>query len=106
MSRNVGSVSPGCRSPGRSASPTPGDALEFLRVSAPKLVVHIIIAVVLIYLVKLVTSRLTKFTHRDVVSTSRAQQLRTAAGVINSVAVFVIVFMTLMQILATVHINM
>ena len=34
-----------------------GDALEFLRVSAPKLVVHIIIAVVLIYLVKLVTSR-------------------------------------------------
>jgi small-conductance mechanosensitive channel len=80
------------------------DALEFLRVDVPKLLVIVIIAFVLIRLMKVVINRLLAFSRQE--SGARAQQLRTAAGVIGSVGTFVIVFLALMQILPVLGVNM
>ena len=81
-----------------------GDGLEFLRVDVPKLLVIVVLAFVLIRLMKAVINRLLAFSRRE--SGARAQQLRTAAGVIGSVGTFVIVFLALMQILPVLGVNM
>lgn len=80
------------------------DALEFLRVDVPKILVIAVLAFVLIRLMKLVINRLLAFSRHE--SGARAQQLRTAAGVIGSVGTFVIVFLALMQILPVLGVNM
>ncbi|HLK33125.1 MAG TPA: mechanosensitive ion channel family protein [Terriglobales bacterium] len=80
------------------------DALEFLRVDVPKIIVIIIIAFALIRLMKVVINRLQAFSRHE--SGARAQQLRTAAGVIGSVGTFVIIFLALMQILPVLGVNM
>jgi small conductance mechanosensitive channel len=80
------------------------DSLEFLRVDVPKLLVIIVLAFVLIRLIKVVINRLLAFSRHE--SGARAQQLRTAAGVIGSVGTFVIVFLALMQILPVLGVNM
>ena len=80
------------------------DGLEFLRVDVPKLLVIVVLAFVLIRLMKIVINRLLAFSRHE--SGARAQQLRTAAGVIGSVGTFVIVFLALMQILPVLGVNM
>ncbi len=80
------------------------DALQFLRVDIPKIVVIIVLAFILIRLMKVVINRLLAFSRHE--SGARAQQLRTAAGVIGSVGTFVIVFLALMQILPVLGVNM
>jgi small conductance mechanosensitive channel len=80
------------------------DGLEFLRVDVPKLLVIVVLAFVLIRLVKIGISRLLAFSRHE--SGARAQQLRTAAGVIGSVGTFVIIFLALMQILPVLGVNM
>jgi small conductance mechanosensitive channel len=80
------------------------DGLEFLRVDVPKLLVIVLLAFVLIRLVKIVINRLLAFSRHE--SGARAQQLRTAAGVIGSVGTFVIIFLALMQMLPVLGVNM
>jgi moderate conductance mechanosensitive channel len=80
------------------------DALRFLRHDAPKIALVVFVAVFLIELLRIVTGRLVKFSRSQEAGT-RAQQLRTLAGVINSVGTFVIVFIALMQVLDAVRIN-
>jgi small conductance mechanosensitive channel len=80
------------------------DGLEFLRVDVPKLLVIVVLAFVLIRLVKIVINRLLAFSRHE--SGARAQQLRTAAGVIGSVGTFVIIFLALMQMLPVLGVNM
>jgi moderate conductance mechanosensitive channel len=80
------------------------DGLEFLRVDVPKLLVIVVLAFVLIRLMKIVINRLLAFSRHE--SGARAQQLRTAAGVIGSVGTFVIIFLALMQILPVLGVNM
>lgn len=83
------------------------DALEFLRRDAPKIVIIIVVSFVLIRLVSLFTNRLKKISHAHAFpSGMRSQQLRTLAGVINGVGIFVIIFLALMQILPVLGINM
>jgi len=79
----------------------------FLRKDAPKILVVLAVAIVLVRLLKLTTSRLARLSHRErLPSALRAQQLRTLAGVLNSVGVAVIVFIAAMQILPLLGINM
>lgn len=83
------------------------DALEFLRKDAPKILFIIVLALVLIRVMKAITNRLATFSRQQSLPTGvRTQQLRTLAGVIHSVSVFVIVFLALMQILPVLGINM
>src|SRR5512132_3756449 len=82
------------------------DALEFLRKDAPKIIVIILIAAVLIKLLRIVNRRLVQFSRREETTAGvRSQQLRTVASVINGVGLFVIVFESLLMILQEVNIN-
>ncbi|MGH9510897.1 MAG: mechanosensitive ion channel family protein [Terriglobales bacterium] len=69
-----------------------GDAMEFVRTSVPKLILIIIAAFVLIRVVRIMTRRMSSFQEKKLPSGLRSQQIRTLAGVLNSVGVFVIVF--------------
>ena len=79
----------------------------FVRKDVPKIAVVIVVAFVLVRLLRLATSRLAKLSRRESLPTAlRAQQLRTLAAVINSVGIAVIVFLSAMQILPLLGINM
>jgi len=79
----------------------------FLRKDAPKILVVLVVAIILVRLLKLTTSRLARLSHRERLPNAlRAQQLRTLAGVLNSVGAAVIVFIAAMQILPLLGINM
>ena len=80
------------------------DALSFLRVDVPRIILIVIVAFVLIRLMKLVINRLVAFSRHE--SGARAQQLRTAAGVITSVGTFIILFVAAMMVLSVMQINM
>jgi small-conductance mechanosensitive channel len=81
------------------------DALDFLRRDAPKIILVLLVAVVLVRLMRSVTRRLIAFS-REQLEPSRAQQLRTLASVINGVWLFVVCFVALMQVLPVLGINM
>jgi len=80
------------------------DLLHFLRHDVPKVLLLVLVAFILIRLLHLVTNRLIRFSTRE--SGARAQQLRTVAGVITSVGIFIIVFLASMQILQQFGVNM
>jgi small conductance mechanosensitive channel len=75
------------------------DARTFLRHDAPKLVLVIVGSLVLIRLVRLLTSKIAALQSRNIPSGLSSQQVRTLASVINSVGVFVILFWALLQTL-------
>lgn len=79
----------------------------FLRKDAPKILVVLAVAIILVRLLKLTISRLARLSNREgLPSALRAQQLRTLAGMLNSVGAAVIVFVAAMQILPLLGINM
>jgi small conductance mechanosensitive channel len=76
------------------------DDLTWLQGVAQEVVLVLFIAFVLIYLMRLGTRRLVKLSHaQELISGRRALQLRTLAGVLNSMGVFFVVFMASMWIL-------
>jgi small-conductance mechanosensitive channel len=76
------------------------DAHEWLHHQLPKLIGILVVAFILTRLLKLVTSRLERFSRRVPERTAiRSQQLRTLASVIQSVGTFVILFLAALQIL-------
>lgn len=84
-----------------------GDALDFLHVRAPRILVILVIALVLAWLLRTVTRRLRSFGETKALPTGlRAQQFKTLSGVIYSAGVFVIMFQALLQVLAALDINM
>jgi small conductance mechanosensitive channel len=83
------------------------DALEFLHVKAPKIIVTLLLAGILIWLLRWVTRRLRQFSDSKSLSPGlRHQQLRTLSSFIRSFGMFVIVFLTLLEILPILGINM
>ena len=83
------------------------DALQFLRVRVPKILVIVAVAFVLGWLLRMVTRRLRGFAEsKTLPSGLRAQQFRTLSGVIYSAGLFVIMFQALLQVLAVLDINM
>ena len=82
------------------------DALNFLRVDAPKILIIVVVTFGLIRLLKALTRRLRSLGETKGLSGLRAQQLRTLSGVVYSTGVFVLVFLALLQILPVLGINM
>ena len=83
------------------------DTLEFLRRDAPRIIVIIIVAAVLIKLLRMVTARLIQFSRSEALPSGvRSQQLNTLASVVNGVGTFVVLFLASMQILPVLGINM
>src|SRR5277367_5426420 len=75
------------------------DAFDFARHQFPRILAVLLIAFILSRLLKLVTRHLTELSHRhDLPSSVRSQQLRTLSSVSYSIGLFVILFITSMQI--------
>jgi len=83
-----------------------GDSLNFLHHDAPKLLVILIGAFVTIRVLRVVTSRVTALQSHRLPSGIRSQQVRTLAGVINSIGVTVVFFVALLQVLSLLGINL
>ena len=76
------------------------DLAYWLRHALPRVLVILIVAAVLTRVLGLFTGKLEEFSKREELpSRLRAQQLRTVAAVIQSVGIFVIYFLALLQIL-------
>jgi small-conductance mechanosensitive channel len=76
------------------------DGLEFLHRDAPRILAILIISLILLWILRLITSRLRVLSKRQAFPSGiRAQQLSTLAGVISGVGIFVIVFTAGIQIL-------
>jgi len=83
------------------------DALNFLRVDAPKVLIIVVVTFGLIRLLKSLTRRLRCLGEtKDLPTGLRAQQIRTLSGVVYSAGVFALVFLALLQILPVLGINM
>ncbi len=83
------------------------DAFDFLRHQVPKIVAVLIIAFILTRLLKLVSRHLSELGNRQGLPSSlRSQQLRTISSVIYSVGTIVIIFISAMQVLPLLGINM
>src|SRR5438309_4748094 len=84
-----------------------GDAASWTRHNLVKLLAVVVLALLLIQVLKMATRRLGLFSERQHLPHGmRAQQLRTLAGVIDSVGIAVIVFIALMQALPMFGIDM
>jgi small conductance mechanosensitive channel len=87
-----------------------GDWYNFFRHAVPKIIVVLVGAIILIWLLKLVTGRLVRFAGRKdlpvPIDPYHAHQLRTLAGVIYSVGIAVVAFFAAMQILPLLGIDM
>jgi small conductance mechanosensitive channel len=82
------------------------DAQFWLRHDAPRIIGIIILALVVIRLLRMITHRLAAFSRRETLpSKIRAQQLRTLASVLYSVGFAVILFVTALEILSVLNIN-
>jgi len=76
------------------------DSLEFLREEVPRLIVVLIGFFILLWLLRVVTGRIRKFSKREgLPSRVRAQQLATLASVVKGTGTFVLIFLTLIEIL-------
>jgi len=79
--------------------------LEFIQDKVPTILVDLILAIILIRLLRMITRPLGRYSREAAPGGVRGQQLRTLAGVINGVGMFVIVFVTALQILPLLNIN-
>src|SRR5215472_17520241 len=82
------------------------DLIGFARHQLPKLFAVLVLAFVLIRLLTVVTRKMVELSRRKAVHPAiRAQQISTVVGVIRSAGIFVIVLVTLMQVLLVFDIN-
>src|SRR3954454_7456040 len=82
------------------------DALGFLQHGAPRVAGILIVAALLLRLLRGVTRKLVAYSHDPAHNAStRGRQLRTLAGIVNSVGTTVIVFLAGMQVLQVLGIN-
>ena len=75
------------------------DSVTFLRHDVPKILLVVLAAVVLIRIVRAVTRGMSAVRARGLAKGIQAQQVRTLASVINSIAAFVIIFVAVLEIL-------
>jgi len=75
------------------------DSINFLRHDAPKILLVVVGALILIRILRAITKGMTSVRSRNLTSGFRAQQINTLAGVINSIGTFVIAFVAMLEIL-------
>jgi moderate conductance mechanosensitive channel len=82
------------------------DARMFLRHDVPKILLVIVVAFALARLLRLITGKVASLQAGKLPSGIRAQQVRTLASVINSIGVFVIVFVAALEVLPLLGLNL
>src|SRR5882724_3279746 len=93
----LGEVVPEIIDPSSLARSWKEDGIKFVREGAPKIALVLLLAVVLIWLLRIITNKVAALQIRK--TGMRTQQVRTLAGIVNSVGVFVILFWAAMEIL-------
>jgi small conductance mechanosensitive channel len=84
-----------------------GDITAWARRDAPKLLIVLIIAAILLRLLGIITRRLERYSHaQQVTGGLRGQQLRTLASIIGSVGAVVVYFLAALQVLPLFGIDM
>jgi small-conductance mechanosensitive channel len=82
------------------------DTIEFLRHDVPKIVVVVVGAYILIRVLRAIANKSTDLQIRKLPPGVRVQQVRTVAGVLTSVGVFVIYFVALLMVLGQLGLNL
>jgi small-conductance mechanosensitive channel len=82
------------------------DFIRFLHQDAPKILFLILMAFVVIRIFRAIVGKMASLQEKRLPSGIRAQQVRTLAAVINSVGVFVVVFVSALMILGTLGLNL
>jgi small conductance mechanosensitive channel len=82
------------------------DAQEFVRLKLPHLVVVIVIAFILYRILSLITFHMTRVAERHAASPDRIHQVKTVAGVLRATGITVISFITGLQALEIVGLNL
>jgi moderate conductance mechanosensitive channel len=83
-----------------------GDAMEFLHKHAPRIALILILAFLGLRLFKVIVRKMVAFQSKRPSQAVRAQQIQTLAGVINSIGVFLIVFVSGLEVLQELDINL
>jgi len=82
------------------------DTIEFLRHDVPKIVLILVGAYILIRVLRAIANKITDPPIRKLPPGVRVQQVRTVAGVLTSVGVFVISFVALLMVLGQLGLNL
>ena len=82
------------------------DTIEFLRHDVPKIALVVVGAYILIRLLRVIANKSTDLQIRKLPQGVRVQQVRTVAGVLTSVGVFVIYFVALLMVLGQLGLNL
>jgi len=82
------------------------DALEFLHQHAPRIVLILLLAFLGLRLFRVIVHKMVAFQSKRPSQAVRVQQIQTLAGVINSIGVFIIVFVAGLEVLQELHINL
>jgi small-conductance mechanosensitive channel len=82
------------------------DAQEFVRLKLPHLVVVVVIALVLYRILSLISFHMTRVAQRHAANFDRINQVRTVAGVLRATGITVIAFITGLQVLEIVGLNL
>jgi len=82
------------------------DTIEFLRHDVPKIALVVIGAYILIRVLRIIANKSTDLQIRKLPTGVRVQQVRTVAGVLTSVGVFVISFVALLMVLGQLGLNL
>jgi small-conductance mechanosensitive channel len=82
------------------------DFIRFLHQDAPKILFLILMAFVVIRIFRAIVGKMASLQEKRLPSGIRAQQVRTLAAVINSVGLFLVVFVSALMILGTLGLNL
>ena len=82
------------------------DCIRFLHQDAPKILFVAVMAFVVIRIFRAVVGKMASLQEKRLPSGMRAQQVRTLAAVINSVGVFVVMFVSTLMILGALGLNL
>ena len=82
------------------------DSRTFLRHDVPKILLVIVVAFLVARLLRLVTGKVASLQAGRLPSVIRAQQVRTLASVINSIGIFIIVFVAALEVLPLLGLNL
>ena len=82
------------------------DALEFLHQHAPRIALILLLAFFGLRLFRVIVHKMVAFQRKRPSQAVRVQQIQTLAGVINSIGVFIIVFVAGLEVLQELNINL
>src|SRR6266536_641651 len=82
------------------------DAVEFLHLQAPKIALILVLGFLALRLFRTVVRKMVAFQSKRPSQVVRVQQIQTLAGVINSIGVFIIIFVAGLEVLQELHINL